>query len=327
MPTSMTDVLRRVVDNANLGKVVTDVGPGFALSVPILMLLALWTGVSVMPADRLKRLDADIETARRAVWEVKAGFGSLLTEVPGLQAACPPGTDEAAAERCYALAARTIAGLGTEVEAYTAAMKDRDKNRQEIEQRLAPFKRASDRLLAQKEVLEANVARLQSLENMRADAESLEFNLVTFTANTAAFIAFAVVLGILVSQISHYLLIDVVYARFPAVIAAEKPPISIAQLLSKQDEELVTHYFRYTEGAINMIVPVILVGFVFPLYARQRLSYDISFGWSVLLTAALAVILAISGYKTYLSFVKKRKALAEAVAANQVVLVPKIPPA
>ena len=102
---------------------------------------------------------------------------------------------------------------------------------------------------------------------------------------------------------------------------------AFAQLLSKQDEELVTHYFRYTEGAINMIVPVILVGFIFPLYARQRLNYDISFAGSVLVTAALAVMLAISGYKTYLSFVKKRKALAEAVAAEQVVLVPKIPPA
>jgi hypothetical protein len=326
MPVTMSEVLRRLLDNANLGKAIADVGPGFALSVPLLMLIALTTGISVVPADRLKTLDSQILAARAEVLTARAGFKDLLAGVSAdLAEACDAGGDTAAvkAERCYALALRTIAGLGADVEAHAAAMKDPVKNKPDVD-RLVPLRQANDRLLAHKELHDAAVARLQTLENQRTDAESLQFNLVTFTDNIAAFIAFAVVLGILLSQLAHVGLVDLAYAKTPAVIAAEATPITIAQILSKQDEELVKNYFRYTEGAINMIVPVLLWGFIFPTYATERLSYGVN-GWAMRIGGVfIAVVLVYSGYQTYLSFVRKRRDLALDVAAGRVILVSKV---
>lgn len=326
MPITMSEVLRRVLDNANLGKAIADVGPGFALSVPLLMLIALATGISVAPADRLKTLDSQIQAAREEVLTARAGFKDLLAPVfPDVAMACDAGSDTAAvkADRCYALAVRTIAGLGADVEAHAAAMKDPVKNRADVD-RLLPLRQANDRLLAHKETHDAAVARLQTLENQRADAESLQFNLITFTDNLAAFIAFAVVLGILLSQLAHLALVDLLYSRSPAVIDAEATPITIAQLMSKQDDELVKNYFRYTEGAINMIIPVLLWGLIFPPYATERLSYVVN-GWAIRIGGVvIAGALVYSGYQTYLSFVRKRRDLALDVAAGRVTLVSKV---
>jgi hypothetical protein len=256
MPTTMGDVLRKVLDNANLGKAVADVGPGFALSIPLLMLIALITGVSVLPADRLTELRSEIRQAKSELESVKASFKELLAGVvaPDVAAVCDAGNDPAAvkADRCYGLALRTLAELGTDVEAYAAAMKDPVRNRVEIE-RLTPIRKANDRLLAQKDVLDAAADRLQTLENRRIDYESLQYNLVTFTDNTSVFIAFAVILGILLSQIGHWALVDLVFNNRPAVKKASGTVITIEQLMSKQDAELVTRYYRYAEGAINMI--------------------------------------------------------------------------
>ena len=326
MPVTMSEVLRRLLDNVNLGKAVADVGPGFALSVPLLMLIALTTGISVVPADRLKTLDSQIQAARADVLTARVGFKDLLADVSADTArACDTGgdTDAVKADRCYAQALRTIAGLGADVEAHAAAMKDSVKNKAEVD-RLMPLRQANDRLLAHKESHDAAVARLQTLENQRSDAESLQFNLITFTDNIAAFIAFAVVLGILLSQLAHLGLIDLAYAKTAAVVEAEKTPITIAQILSRQDEELVKNYFRYTEGAINMIVPVLLSGFIFPTYATERLSYGVN-GWAIRIAGVLvAVALVYAGYQTSLSFVRKRRDLALDVAAGRVTLVSKI---
>jgi hypothetical protein len=51
--------------------------------------------------------------------------------------------------------------------------------------------------------------------------------------------------------------------------------------------------FRRWQGAINMIVPVLLLGFIFPAYATERLPYAVN-GWAfriggVLVAAALGV--------------------------------------
>jgi hypothetical protein len=327
MPVTMSDVLRRLLDNANLGKAVADVGPGLALSVPLLMLIALMTGMSVLPADRLKTLDSQIQAAREEVLAARAGFKDLLSAVVAadVAASCDAGSETAAlkANRCYAQALRTIADLGADVEAHAAAMKEPAKYKAELD-RLTPIRKANDRLLAHKESHDAAVARLQTLENQKIDAESLQYNLITFTDNLSAFIAFAVILGILLSQLTHWAIVELTYKRARAVIDAEKTPISIAQILSRQDEELVTNYFRYTEGAINMIVPVLLLGFIFPAYATERLPYAVN-GWAFRIGGVLvAAALGYAGYLTYLNFVRKRRDLALDVAAGRVALVSKI---
>jgi hypothetical protein len=66
-------------------------------------------------------------------------------------------------------------------------------------------------------------------------------------------------------------------------------------------DELVRDYYRYVEGCINMVGPVLMFALVFPLYAQARLS-GISTGYlvTIAITSLLsAAALAIGGFFTY----------------------------
>jgi hypothetical protein len=321
----MNEVLQKIIDNANLGKVVTDVGPGFALSIPLLMTLSLSSGISILPADRLREIVESRKGAESEVARLKSGFCAILQNQGE---ACTEPPEDKAAEG-WVKGRRRIAHLSVDVESYREYRRSQTKQGRSVPEdagkRGDEQARQLEELNSQRDLTEEASARLESLRNQEADARSLEVNMVSFANNLSLIVAFSVVLGVLVSQISHLLFVDLIYERHPAIRKLrEAAPVSSQQLMSKQDDELVKNYYRYTEGAVNSILPVLLTGFVFPRYAQR---YAVLEAPQFLLMAAavtVAALLLLVGFNNYKSFIKKRRALAEDVEKGQVVLVSRV---
>jgi len=319
MAISFNEVLQKVLDNANLGKAVTDLGPGFALSIPMLMVLSLVSEISILPADRLKEIRDQRRATEKQVREHKEGFCPILN-AQGQPCQRPLAQQ---GEEGWIKGRQRIAILSAEAEAYREKVRllakqarpldaGQEKIGQETLRQLEP-------LLAQKEFVDEASARLESLSNQETDARSLENNLASFTNNISMVIAFSIVLGVLVSQASHLLFIDFLYGRFPPVKQIlSSCAVTTEQLMSKQDDELVKNYYRYTEGAVNSILPVLLTGYVFPHYASQKLELTVSSMRLLTWTWVIVAVLATVGYRTYKSFLNKRAQLAREAADGKV---------
>ena len=78
MAINYPEILDKLLDNAKIGKVVTDVGSGFALALPLLMLIGVSTSLSVLPADRMGELTEEIENQVAVVERETLAFGPLL---------------------------------------------------------------------------------------------------------------------------------------------------------------------------------------------------------------------------------------------------------
>jgi hypothetical protein len=280
---TINDILNKLLDNANLGKAVADIGPGFALSFPLLMILSLVANFSIFPADRLAEIRDSKAKAIQAERQAKLGFCEILKAQND-----PCSKDDA--DEGFVKGRRRIAQLGIEVEAYQEGMRTAAKSGKGP----APANPAGvqslrdyELLVAQRELVEEAAAQVERYTNEETDASSLEFNIATFTRNMSAVIAFSVVFGVLLSQISHLVFVDLIFENTAAVKAIPKPSIPVT--LSKEDEELVKNYYRYVEGAINLVFPVFLTAAVFPTYADKKLNASVSYFWTYTAGAALAL--------------------------------------
>lgn len=291
------DVINKLLDNANLGKVVTDVGAGLALAVPLLMIFGLSTGITVIPLDGADEMKTE--------WEIETKR-HLDAEVSFCDPKTAPNADQA--HRCFLDGVRKIARLNASLEA--------------IRQRMAADQRASkispaewiadqerlqseaDDLMVRQAVVEERAATLAAVNNRLADANSFSFNLRTLGENTGSILAFAVILGVIISQVSRLLFINLWFDRR---LKPASTPTAVAT--NEEYDKLRTNYLRYVEGSINMIPPVLLFGIVYPLYAQQRLgtrASPILWGLGALVVCAL---LTLSAYNTYESYVKKLRDL------------------
>jgi hypothetical protein len=303
MALSIPDIIDRLLDNANAGKVVTHVGAGLALAVPLLMLVNLASNLSVLPADRTKELSGlrdravqDLEAQRRALRPLLAAVG---TEA---QAAV---TDEA----LYGWATREIARLSARVETIDSTVKafmaHQPLPKQEIASAIdqkAGIAAHLDPLVSQKDLVDTADERLQTIDNQLADAHSFAANLEVFTNNISAVMAFAVVLGVVLSQVSRLVFVNLIYDRRISRTKISSSAAIKAGLVTKEaHDELVRDYYRYVEGCINMVGPVLMFALLFPLYAHARLAgisngYLVAIGVTALLSA---VALAVGGFFTY----------------------------
>lgn len=158
----------------------------------------------------------------------------------------------------------------------------------------------ADRLYARQQLVEQLEARLRELTNEERDAGSLEFNIRTLSDHLFALLAFSVVFGVVLSQVSRLLFINGLYDRL-----TEKTATPVDVVLRKEYDELKTNYLRYVEGSINMVPPVLMFGLVFPRYANSRLGTDVSGVLWALAGLVLSALLVLSGYMTYRSYRQK----------------------
>lgn len=314
------EILDRLLDNANLGKVVTDVGSGFALSISILMLTGLWTGISIVPADQVRQLNSEIKTIESELQKEKVDLRPLLEEAAQLGTMRPlekiydPEVLYSLARRQIAHLSARIAVLDARIDAVVKGAGAAGKSLEELSLEKANLASLNDRLVTQRETSDDWGEQLRTLRNRLQDAQALGNNVEVFTNNVSAVLAFGVVFGIVLSQISRLVFVTWIYDR---LLKRDPRKNSLTKYIKegkvkKEDHDaLVTHYYRYVEGSTNMILPVLAFGLVFPSFANQHLVLlnPVS-PWLIGVVAlVLAAPLASSGFYTYRRFRQKEDEL------------------
>jgi hypothetical protein len=286
------DVISKLLDNANVGKFVTDVGAGLALAVSLLMIFGLSTGITVAPlstADELRQQQA----AQRQL------------ELEGEKAFCKePNATEALAHRCYLEGVRRIARLNASIEAIrqqiAADQRGNKTSAPTLIKSQEELQSESDDLSVRQAVVEERAAVLATLNNQFSDANSFAFNARTIGENISALLALSVILGVIVSQVSRYVFIDNIFDR-----ALKPPPTPLVVVADKEYDDLRTNYLRYVEGAINMIPPILLFGFVFPKFSAIELQQDVSAVTWGGAAVVISIVLGLVAFNTYKSYVNK----------------------
>jgi hypothetical protein len=215
----------------------------------------------------------------------------------------------------YFLARREIARLSAEIATIERLIDARiakgmvaREDIHDLARKKADLAAVADRLVSQRESVDEERERLDSLRNQTIDARSLELNLTSLATHTSGVLAISVVLGVVLSQVSRLVFVRLLYDRLLGA-KSRRPP---ARMLSNEErEQLVTSYYRYVEGAINMIVPVVAFALVFPRYANARLQLaDPVNAWTWAIAGlVLAGLLVAAGFTTYRSFREKEQEL------------------
>ncbi len=314
MALTVSEVIEKLVDNANLGKLVTDVGSGLALSVSVVMLLGLAGRMSVLPADRAPelrkaveaaeaRLEADHTALRPVVQDFFAGSAVPAPDSAALGATSDPDALVGLARRAIAGSASRLEIIDAQVSALVAKPTFSRSDVTALMDDKAPLAARHDRLLAQLDLIDADQARLESAKNELTDALSFPNNIEVFTNNTSAVLAFAVIFGVILSQVSRLLFVTWIYEkRVPRQAAlTSTQAVQTGKISRQQSDDLVRDYYRYVEGCINMVMPTLLFGIVFPIYASQKLpEISVTARLAVLVVAvAISAALAIGGFATY----------------------------
>lgn len=333
MPVTAPKIIEQLLDNANLGKVVTDVGSGFALSLSLLMLIGIHTGMSVIPADRIKSLNAQVIAQLLVVKREMAAFCSIpgindegtAIDCPddGILAGDPNETDARKIRidrpRVYFEARQEIARYASDVEGLRKQIEaeakrtnggDGDQISQWTEQS-AQTTEPLDALITHRDSVDEEIQRLETLLNDFEDARTLKSNLAVLGSHITELLTISVILGVLLSQVNRLIFIRLIFDR---ILMKTTPHYAFTRNeltpIADQDDQsrLVSHYYRYTEGAINLIGPVLAFGWFFPTYANANLVLtdgDISHGKFFIWSFVLAILLLLSGFSTYRSFRKK----------------------
>ena len=373
MPTiSWPDILDKFLDNANLGKFVTDVGAGYLLAFPLLMLIGLGSGLSVFPIDRLRDLDERLQNARvelenreaafcpddpvcrrRSADDAKKYYGDAargLGEVDATQSAI---------RTAYLAGSQRVAQSQVMLDALKDRLADRGATggdaaalRDEYERRVTSLAQQA----AQKAAVEEEAAIIERLEGELVDARSLDYNLTTITTNIGALLMFSVVLGVIVSQLSRFIFFNVLFDRQlgrdspiaeikkrlfrlrvglhgvdrkeerpapegakPAAAVVDTrdvmrtdPQVFVQSDTKRDFDDLVKNYYRYAEGAVNLIFPVLFTSVVLPFYLDTRAHIAHANAYYVASFVggpAVALLLGLSGFNTYKSFVEKTTAV------------------
>ena len=308
---NFTDLVNKFLDNANVGKVVADGGSGLALSIPLLMLLGLSSNMSVIPADTIKttlmpkQVSVFAEHLRnREAFCSELGI-SKRPPVPRSEDPDPVQEQVLSAQRCYLDGVREAARLNGELEIlrsqYTADLKAGAAK--SVEATIAKQKElqpTADRLSVQQEITEDSAARLAAADNELKDARAFGFNARTLTDNLSAILGFAFVLAVIGSQVARLLFVNLIYDKL------EKPDKTASRkATSAESDSLRANYLRYTEAAINMILPVLLFAFVYPRYSAERLGGEPIPGLWYAGGIAVAAALFFVGMFTYRSYLEK----------------------
>jgi hypothetical protein len=337
MALNISDVINKLLDNANVGKAVTDVGSGFALAISFVLGVGLVTGISVIPMDRSKPLTAQRAQQFQVLCEQKAELAALLdgaAEILKLDKTqttprcsdlnSTPTTPDAqkrsddairAADELYRISQRRIAALAAQIATFddrlTALQKAAAADTKTMDAVLAakePYAKVHDQLVNQKELIDTQQQRVTTLENQLSDARSFTANIEGFTNNISALLAFSVVLGVIISQLNRLVLVNWI---FESILSRDHKPREIKNVNKEAKDDLVTNYYRYVEGSINMIVPVIAFGIVVPRFIDARLEpVSAAVQWMSFLTGVIiAALLAISGFLTYKTYRQKEALL------------------
>jgi hypothetical protein len=322
MALTIPQIVEKLFDTVNAGKIITEVGAGLALAVPTLMLLSLASDISVLPADRGLELKKKVAAAGEQVQKEKMKLRPILADIGGPDIGDLSQYDGDSLE---SLARREIAARTAELEVYdaqiAALIKTTPLPKDEIQKLLAlkmPLVVKVDRLVAQKDLVETAVERYRTAENLLEDSRSFANNMEVFTNNITATIAFSIVLGVVLSQVSRFLFVNMVFDKLiPRAKISTAEAVRRGWATQEAFDDLIRGYYRYTEGSINMVAPALMFGIVFPMYAGKRLP-EINGGYLTVLSILAigsAVVLVLTGFFTYREYRRRVNELCTPPAA------------
>lgn len=326
MAINISDAIEKFLDNASVGKAVTDVGAGFALAFSCVLAVGLITGVSVIPADQIRTLTMELDRQNVVLRQQKFDLRNALAESAKVIGTADSAPDDP--DALYRLGQRRIALLAAYItaadERITRLSAQPNVPRSVYETDVAEkakYAGVHDQLVSQKEIVDEQQQRVTTLENRLTDSRSLTANLETFTNNISAVLVFSVILGVVLSQVNRLLIISAVYDRLlsDGTNTFERKS-AVARSVNKDEYEyLVSNYYRYVEGSINMFWPVIAFGVVVPRFINAKLvSVSAAWHWiSFLGCVVIASLLSVSGFFTYKVFREREKQLAAQSAVKK----------
>jgi len=330
--TTLSNLMSKFLDNVNAGKFVTDIGPGLALTVPLLMLLAVLTESELVPAQKIPRLREEYQTMHAAI-EREANI------LQAIIVADPTASDARAvafsAERVvHPLRSMRESPSLPVLRTWTATENDAASAVLAVGAALETARRklgggASEHNFAQVERLAANQKLIETkLANFKAQREQLEKvrknyteaasvskNLEIWEVNIALVAGLAVVLGVIIAQASRLVFFELLFPPFATIglpgptrdFAANRTKTAILkqsnQAAAAAYQDLVSNHLRYAEGAVNMAIPVLFFGAVYPWFAGTVSSVHSTL--SIRVPAACFVIgvcMIIGGGVTYRRF-------------------------
>ena len=318
MPLSVPQVVEKLLDTVNAGKVITEIGAGFALSIPTLMMLSLAGNISVLPADMGQELKAERDKAQEVLDEERRELGPVLAEVadPNAPTAATARAATLEGDALESYARREIAALAAELEIVDARVQallrtpsaSQGAQLQELIKEKKPLATRVDRLSAQRDSIEAARERLRTAQNRLDDSRSFANNIEVFSNNITATIAFSVILGMVLGQVSRLVFVNLLYDRVvPRSEVSPAQAVKNGWATQEAFDDLIRGYYRFAEGSINMVGPVLMFGIVFPLYARQRLP-EVQSGYLAVLSVlsiGSAAALVVTGFFTYREYRKR----------------------
>jgi hypothetical protein len=307
--TTLSNLMSKFLDNVNAGKFVTDIGPGLALTVPLLMLIAVLTGGQFLPLQQAPHL----RTQYREIYgEVERRFGLIHARLPaefqneiGARSRwqLPDPTDPLPSrwERLDRHSADAIAAMNkAHAKAEQHYIGESTRENRDIADRLE-----ADKKRVEKELTVVGLLRpkLVELKQQYAEATGVTKNLEGWEPNLTLIAGLSLVFGVVVSQAARFVFFEFLF-RFPFLpqwraLRASLPGFRPTAALQRQRvkdrryerlkskstllkqlspayatayQDLVTNHLRYAEGAVNMAVPVFLFGWVYPLFTAPFLD-------------------------------------------------------
>lgn len=328
-PSRLLDqIFTKFLDNVNAGKAVADFGPGLVLAIPVLMGIAMVSGMELMPAERLREIDHELDTltyqidAERGHLEqeitVEASANLRLSESTTIPAE-PDRNEETAATAEDRTSTRPPLDLHeTERHAvFRIAELDRDIAKNQRAQRTdfdATNLDELESLIALKSSLTIHQLRLVELRSayqekltLRKKTASLLSNMDFWENNLAAIAGLTVVLGVILSQVNRLLFFEGLFSMFlnrnpwlREQTLKSRRSISVTSGTQAQHQGLISGYYRYAEASINMAVAIFSVGMVYPFYA-DRLVGAFNETTSLMFTLCSMISLALT-LSSFVSF-------------------------
>lgn len=344
---SFASLLKKLLDNANAGKVVTDVGPGLFLTVPILMLASILTDAPTRTSE-LNEIETHIKTTqantlkyiRNSLDIIPSPYKALLPK--------PQIIDQENTLDQY----QYIVVVDSLLELAIIREKEKSDNADpESNLKLEIIKKTIEKYLKDIDSLKT------SLDNKKTNSQ-LSSILDDWEKSIISIFGISVILGIILSQVNRLVffkfLYKIIYKGMQKIKrkqsqvseltekdlkgVSEDPSALAPYLLAKRaakkvtsttskasaapkkddkapasDDGPVQRYYRYAEGSVNMAFPVLAFGYIYSDYAKHagfRQIPGLEKNETVLYIAiAISVLLILSGFVTYFEYLKAKAAL------------------
>lgn len=325
---NIVELIRKFMDNINLGKFVTDVIPGMLLTMALVLVVGKFGNLSIFPADQTGDIEQRSKKISKRIAHETGIIGTLLQEA-GQDAPLSAETLEDSLLELYTRLLHKVEVFSVHAEALKAQIEILSKlpaeklppRRQELE---SLIKEREDLLLkanqfkAHKTIIDTLEVRKLRYQSKIEEQRALSKNVEVFNKSFSALLIFGIALGLILSQINRLLFIDLLFNSVYSIRRGDRKTrddaaraqafssiLSDAQAKETYDR-IISQYYRYVEGSLNMALPLVAIITALTLYLNGS-------GLELILMVGLSLVIAVLlywiAYRNYTSFRTKEKML------------------